>query len=227
MPVKRTNRQGVLIQDDIYQFDQSLAEKGFRFIAGIDEAGRGPLAGPVVAAAIVLPFNRRFDGLRDSKLVPEKDREALFFELVCECRDIGIGVVEPDIIDRINIRNATIMAMKEAVNDLMNKPDLLLIDAMRIPGIRIEQLSLTKGELKSASIAAASIIAKVTRDKLMNYYDSLYPQYGFRRHKGYGTREHMERLISYGPCDIHRKSFDKVMSLMLPFREGTNGQGKN
>lgn len=200
---------------DIYQFDQSLREKGFRIVAGIDEAGRGPLAGPVVAAAVILPEDKRFDGLRDSKIIPEKEREAIFWELICGCTDVGIGVIEHDVIDRINIRNATIMAMERAVNDLSNRPDLLLIDAMKI-SINIEQLSLIKGESKSASIAAASIIAKVTRDKLMNYYDDLYPEYGFRRHKGYATKEHIEKIIAYGPCEIHRKSFEKVMSLSLP-----------
>lgn len=199
----------------IYQFDQSLKNKGFRIIAGIDEAGRGPLAGPVVAAAVILPEDKRFDGLRDSKIIPEKEREAIFWELICDCPDIGIGVVGHEVIDRINIRNATIMAMEMAVNDLSRRPDLLLIDAMKI-AVDIEQLSLIKGESKSASIAAASIVAKVTRDKLMNHYDNLYPEYGFRRHKGYATKEHIEKIIAYGPCKIHRRSFEKVMSLSLP-----------
>lgn len=203
---------------DLYRFDQSLRERGFRVIAGIDEAGRGPLAGPVVAAAVILPEDKRFYGLRDSKKVPEKEREALFWDLLCDSIDIGLGVVEPAVIDRINIRNATVIAMEEAVKDLLLKPDLLLIDAMKLPGIEIEQRPLIKGESKSASIAAASIIAKVTRDKLMFYYDTLYPEYGFGRHKGYATRGHIEKIIAYGPCDIHRKSFEKVMSLALPFK---------
>lgn len=202
---------------DIYQFDQSLRKKGFKIIAGIDEAGRGPLAGPVVAAAVILPFDKRFNGLRDSKKVPEKERETIFWDLICGSIDIGIGAVDPKVIDRINIRNATIMAMKKAVSDLLYKPDLLLIDAMKISDIEIDQISLIKGESKSASIAAASIVAKVTRDKLMYHYDSLYPQYGFCKHKGYATKEHIEKIIAYGPCEIHRKSFDNVMSLSLPF----------
>lgn len=208
-------KQRYLGVQDIYQFDQSLRVKGFRIIAGIDEAGRGPLAGPVVAAAVILPEDRRFDGLRDSKIVPEREREELFWNIICDCTDIGIGVVEHDVIDRINIRNATIMAMEKAVNDLSHRPDLLLIDAVKI-AVDIEQLSLIKGESKSASIAAASIVAKVTRDKLMNHYDALYPDYGFRRHKGYATKEHIEKIIAYGPCKIHRRSFEKVMSLSLP-----------
>lgn len=202
---------------DIYQFDQSLRKKGFKLIAGIDEAGRGPLAGPVVAAAVILPFDKRFNGLRDSKKVPEKERESLFWDLLCDSIDIGIGVVDHDLIDRMNIRNATILAMKRAIMDLQHKPDLLLIDAMNIPDMEMDQISLIKGESKSASIAAASIVAKVTRDKLMDHYDRQYPEYGFGKHKGYATKEHIEKIIAHGPCEIHRRSFEKVMSLSLPF----------
>lgn len=203
---------------DLYRFDQSLRERGFRLIAGIDEAGRGPLAGPVVAAAVILREDNRFEGLRDSKMITKKRREALFFEILCDCMDIGLGVIEPSVIDRINIRNATAMAMEKAVKDLIFIPDLLLIDAMRLTEIEIKQISLIKGESKSASIAAASIIAKVTRDRLMSHYDTLYPEYGFGRHKGYATEEHIQNIITYGPCEIHRKSFEKVKSLMLPFK---------
>lgn len=202
---------------DIYEFDQSLRKQGFKIIAGIDEAGRGPLAGPVVAAAVILPSDMKFDGLRDSKMVPEKERETIFWDLICNTIDIGIGVVDPDMIDRINIRNATIVAMKKAIKDLLYRPNLLLIDAIEISDIEIDQISLIKGEMKSASIAAASIVAKVTRDKLMYHYDSLYPQYGFGKHKGYATKEHIAKIIEHGPCEIHRKSFDRVMSLTLPF----------
>lgn len=208
---------------DIYQFDQSLREKGFKMIAGIDEAGRGPLAGPVVAAAVILPSHKKFNGLRDSKKVPEKERESIFWDLICDSIDIGIGVVDHDLIDRINIRNATILAMKKAIMDLQYMPDLLLIDAMNIPDIKIEQISLIRGESKSASIAAASIVAKVTRDKLMYNYDLQYPEYGFGKHKGYATKEHIEKIIAHGPCKIHRKSFERVNSYSL-FVHNTKGQ---
>jgi ribonuclease HII len=208
---------------DIYLFDQALRERGFKNIAGIDEAGRGPLAGPVVAAAVILPEGKRFNGLRDSKKVPEKERETIFRELISDSIDIGIGIIEADVIDRINIRNATIMAMESAVRDLSRSPDLLLIDAMVIPGLDIEQMALIKGESKSASIAAASIIAKVTRDKLMYHYDSIYPEYGFSKHKGYATKEHIEKIMSHGPCEIHRKTFEKVMSLTLPILRESDG----
>lgn len=223
MPLKDSPKGQASVVQDIYEFDQHFRERGFRIIAGIDEAGRGPLAGPVVAAAVILPEKRRYKGLRDSKMVPEKEREALFWDLICDCIDLGIGVVDPEVIDRINIRNATIKAMEAAVKDLLYRPDLLLIDAMKLSDTSIEQVSLIKGESKSASIAAASIVAKVTRDKLMEYYDSLYPDYGFKRHKGYATREHIEKIITYGPCRIHRRSFEKVMSLSLPFYGGSDG----
>ena len=201
---------------DIYRHDESFRRGGFQRIAGIDEAGRGPLAGPVVAAAAVLPSMKRIEGLRDSKVVPEKERESLFQELLYCALDIGVGIVESETIDRINILRATKLAMEIAVKDLFSRPDLLLIDAVKLPQIDIEQLSWTKGESRSASIAAASIIAKVVRDGIMRDHDRKYPEYGFARHKGYSTREHIENILLHGPCPIHRKSFEKVMSLELP-----------
>lgn len=186
-------------------------------MAGIDEAGRGPLAGPVVASAVVLPSMKRIEGLRDSKKVPEKERESLFREILCCAPDIGVGIVEADVIDRINILRATKLAMQRAVEDLSSKPDLLLIDALKLPLVDIKQVSMIKGESKSASISAASIIAKVVRDGIMRHYDGVYPEYGFAVHKGYSTREHMEKIILHGPCPIHRRSFEKVLSLELPF----------
>ncbi len=219
---------------DIYRYDESLRRKGFKRIAGIDEAGRGPLAGPVVASAVVMPPMKKIEGLRDSKKVAAKERESLFFEILSCCLDVGIGIIEADEIDRINILRATMRAMEEAVKDLSTEPDLLLIDALNVPGIHIKQISPIKGESVSASIAAASIIAKVVRDRLMRQYHQVYPEYGFEKHKGYCTKEHIENLLNYGPCQIHRKSFEKVMSLTLPFRElnETNrevfgGPGKN
>ncbi len=207
---------------DLYHYDKSFRGKGFRCIAGIDEAGRGPLAGPVVASAVVLPSMKRIRGLRDSKKVPEKERAALFMDVLCDAFDIGVGIVDAGTIDRINILRATRLAMEIAVRDLSSAPDLLLIDALRLPSLKIEQVSIVKGESRSASIAAASIVAKVVRDGIMVEYDGIYPEYGFGRHKGYSTREHIEKISLHGPCPIHRKSFEKVMSLQLPF-EGYGG----
>ncbi len=204
---------------DIYRYDESH-RKGFRVIAGIDEAGRGPLAGPVVAAAVVLPPMRKIEGLRDSKKVPEKERESLFWDVFYTSPDIGVGIVEAETIDRINILRATRLAMELAVKDLSSMPDLLLIDALKLPSLHVEQVSPTKGESKSASIAAASIIAKVVRDRMMMQYDTIYPDYGFAKHKGYSTREHIEKIVIHGPCPIHRRSFEKVLSLPLPCMRG-------
>lgn len=202
---------------DIYQHDESLRKKGFLRIAGIDEAGRGPLAGPVVAAAVVLIEGIRIEGLRDSKKVPEKERESLFYKILSFSKDIGIGIVGPEEIDRLNILRATRLAMQIAVDDLSTPPDILVIDAVFLPSIPIKQLSPIKGEGISASVAAASIIAKFVRDKIMLNYHRQYPDYNFEKHKGYSTREHLDMLRLYGPCPIHRKSFHRVMSLELPF----------
>lgn len=201
---------------DIYEYDNSLRGPDLR-IVGIDEAGRGPLAGPVVAAAVALPSGKRFKGLRDSKLVPEHERKSLFFELLQHALDIGIGIIDVDVIDRVNILRATRLAMESAVKNLSLKPDILLIDTLSVPSIDIKQVSIIKGELKSALIAGASIVAKFTRDSLMSYYHSIYPEYGFNRHKGYCTEEHIKMIQIHGPCPIHRKSFKKVLSLGLPF----------
>jgi ribonuclease HII len=202
---------------DIYQHDESFHGKGFLRIAGIDEAGRGPLAGPVVAAAVILKESIRIDGLRDSKKVPEKEREPLFSGVQNAALDIGIGIVGPEEIDRLNILKATRLAMKLAVENLSPQPDFLIIDAVSLPLVPIQQIHPIKGESVSASVAAASIIAKVTRDRIMVECSKQYPQYHFDRHKGYSTKEHMELIQLYGPCPVHRKSFCKVMTLDLPF----------
>ncbi|MDI6890378.1 MAG: ribonuclease HII [Thermodesulfovibrionales bacterium] len=202
---------------DIYQHDEFLRKKGFLRIAGIDEAGRGPLAGPVVAAAVVLSKGTRIRGLRDSKKVPEKERETLFSEIFSLSEDIGVGIVGPEEIDRFNILRATRLAMRYAVEDLSKPPDILVIDALSLPSIPIKQLSIIKGEDISASVAAASIVAKFVRDKIMMEYHRQYPNYNFEKNKGYSTKEHFGMLRLYGPCPIHRKSFHRVMSLELPF----------
>jgi ribonuclease HII len=201
---------------DIFEHDESLRKRGFPIIAGIDEAGRGTLAGPVVAAAVVLKKGERIDRLRDSKKVPEKEREYLFNKIQNASTDIGIGIVGSEEIDRMNILRATKLAMQQAVENLSMIPDLLVIDAVSLATIPIKQLSPTKGEHTSASVAAASIVAKFVRDNIMRDLHLQYPDYNFKRHKGYSTKEHLEMLQIYGPCAIHRKSFHRVMSLELP-----------
>lgn len=203
--------------DELYKFDESIRKDGFNVIAGVDEAGRGPVAGPVVAAAVILPWNFRIKGIRDSKKIPAKEREELFWSILLYAIDIGIGIINSEEIDRINILRATRQAMYNAVVDLTNRPDILLIDALTIPSIKVKQMPIIKGDAKSASIAAASIIAKVVRDGIMIKYHSMYPQYEFDRHKGYATKTHLDKIRQYGPCPIHRKSFQKVMDLVLPF----------
>ena len=205
------------MDDDLYGYDESLREKGFLRIAGLDEAGRGPLAGPVVAAAVVFSKCIKIKGLRDSKKVPEKEREFLYGEIARLSADIGIGIVGHEEIDRLNILRATRLAMRFAVENLLNPPDLLVIDAVSLPSVRIKQFSMIKGESISASIAAASIVAKCERDKIMLEYHRQFPHYNFDRNKGYSTKDHLDMIRLYGPCPIHRKSFQRVMSLELPF----------
>ena len=176
-------------------------------ICGIDEAGRGPLAGPVVAGAVILPKDCEILFLNDSKKLSEKKREALFLEIQEKAEAWSVGVVGPEVIDEINILQATYQAMREAIAGLKVQPGLLLNDAVTIPGVEIPQVPIVKGDAKSLSIAAASIMAKVTRDHLMVEYDRIYPQYGFAKHKGYGTAAHIAALKEYGPCPIHRRSF--------------------
>ena len=181
--------------------------EAFSYTCGIDEAGRGPLAGPVVAGAVVLPKDCRILYVNDSKKLSEKKREMLYDVILNEAVSVGVGIVSPERIDEINILNATYEAMREAINNLTVKPDILLNDAVTIPGVDIEQVPIIKGDAKSLSIASASIIAKVTRDRLMYHYDELYPEYGFAKHKGYGTKLHTDVLKEIGPCPIHRKTF--------------------
>lgn len=202
---------------DPYEYDQLIRKEGFGIIAGVDEAGRGPLAGPVVAASVILPGGVRIEGVRDSKKIQGKEREQLFEEIFFNAIDIGIGIVDAVEIDRINILEATKLAMHRAITNLTKKPDIVLIDALNIPSVDIRQKSIIKGDAKSASIAAASIIAKVIRDSIMKEYHRIYPQYDFVRHKGYATKTHLDRIEKYGPSPIHRKSFQKVMDLRFPF----------
>ena len=204
---------------DIYQHDASFRKKGFRTIAGMDEAGRGPIAGPVVAAAVILPKDLRIEGLRDSKKVPEKERATLFMKVLAHSIDIGIGIVDHKEIDRINILQATKLAMEKAFRELTTVPDMLIIDALSLPSVSIEQFSPFKADSKSACVAAASIVAKYTRDMIMLRYHDKYPLYNFNKHKGYCTADHMNMVKLHGPCPIHRMSFRKVKDIELPFPE--------
>lgn len=181
----------------------------YRFICGIDEAGRGPLAGPVVAGAVILPGDCEILYLNDSKKLSPAKREALYDEIMDKAEAVGVGMASPARIDEINILQATYEAMREAVAALNVAPDLLLNDAVTIPEISIPQVPIIKGDAKSVSIAAASIIAKVTRDRLMEQYDKILPGYGFAKHKGYGSREHIEAIRRLGPTPIHRQTFIK------------------
>lgn len=194
---------------EIIQFEKKWYTKGFELIAGIDEAGRGPLAGPVVAGAVILPKGLIIEGVNDSKKLSEKKRDTLYSIIVKEALCWGVGIVDNNIIDEINVLNAAKMAMKIAVGQLKFKPEVLLIDAEKLDIPEVRQEAIIKGDAKSISIAAASIIAKVTRDRIIEEYDKKFPDYGFAKHKGYGTAEHMEAIREKGLCEIHRKTFTK------------------
>ena len=180
---------------------------GWGAVCGIDEAGRGPLAGPVVAGAVILPKDEKILYVNDSKKLSEKKREMLYDEIMSRALAVGVGVVGPERIDEINILQATYEAMRMAVAQLTVPPDILLNDAVTIPDLPIRQVPIVKGDAKSVSIAAASIIAKVTRDRLMREYDQIFPEYDFASNKGYGTRSHIEALKALGPAPVHRRTF--------------------
>ena len=210
---EREEKKALKLQAELERIENMCSyEKeyvGYTYICGIDEAGRGPFAGPVVAGAVVLPKDSRILYVNDSKKLSEKKREALYDVIMNEAVSVGVGIVGPERIDEINILNATYEAMHQAINNLTVTPDILLNDAVDIPGINIKQVPIIKGDAKSLSIASASIIAKVTRDRLMYSYDELYPEYGFAKHKGYGTKQHRDALAEYGACPIHIKTFIK------------------
>ena len=197
----------LLRTEEMKRYEKEYAR--YVHICGIDEVGRGPLAGPVVAGAVILPKDCSLLYLNDSKKLSEKRREELYEKIMETAVAVGIGYNTPARIDEINILQATYEAMRKAVADLSVKPDLLLNDAVTIPEIEIKQVPIIKGDAKSISIAAASIVAKVTRDRLMVKYGEVYPEYGFASHKGYGTAMHMDAIRKYGPTPIHRKSFIK------------------
>jgi ribonuclease HII len=201
------------------RFEKHLWSTGFPLIAGIDEAGRGPLAGPVVAAAAVLPAEFSLTGLNDSKQLPETVREQLFASLTTPGKLVGygIGIAESTEIDRLNILGATFLAMQRAVTALPVQPDHLLIDGLPVPVFHQPQTAIIGGDAKSLSIAAASVIAKVTRDRMMRRWHSDFPQYDFDQNKGYGTPAHLESLQIHGPCPIHRRSFAPVAQTYFVF----------
>ncbi len=191
------------------EYEDKARESGYEIICGVDEAGRGPLAGPVYAAAVILPKGHIVDGVNDSKKLSEKKREILFDKIIDECVSYSIGVADEKEIDNINILQATFLAMRRAVKGLYVRPDFALIDGNRAPELDIPQQTIVKGDAKSASIAAASIIAKVSRDRYMLKMAEKYPEYQFEKHKGYGTKLHYEMIEKYGISPIHRKTFLK------------------
>ncbi len=190
-------------------YENEKYNEGYKIICGVDEAGRGPLAGPVYAAAVVLEKGQTIEGVNDSKKLSEKKRELLFDKIINECKDYSIGTASEKEIDELNILQATFLAMKRAVDGLSVKPDCALVDGNQIPNLDCDVTTVVKGDANSESIAAASILAKVSRDRYMLEMAEKYPQYGFEKHKGYGTKLHYEMIEKYGICDIHRKSFLK------------------
>ena len=200
---------------NIFKHDELLRKQYKGPLAGIDEAGRGPIAGPLVAAAVILPQDCFIKGLKDSKKLTPAQRENIYQEIKKTAEDVSIAIIEPEEIDRINIYQATIKAMTIAVESLSTRPAVIVIDAMRLP-ISTIQRSFPRAEDISASVAAASIVAKITRDRIMAEYDREYPEYGFSRHKGYATKQHLDCIRKYGPCPIHRKSYSPVCNLKLP-----------
>ncbi|MBP9599531.1 MAG: ribonuclease HII [Desulfobacter sp.] len=198
---------------DMLVFEKQAMLDGYKIIAGVDEAGRGPLAGPVVSAAVILPENFDIRGINDSKKLSEKKRAALFPKIQSQAIAFGIGIADHGEIDRINILQASLLSMKRAVDDLGLIPDYLLIDGKFTIDSNIDQRPVIKGDTLSLSIAAASILAKVTRDRIMTDLDLQYPEYEFKRHKGYPTKAHKQAILTHGPCPIHRKSFKGVKDI--------------
>lgn len=211
--VEKYRKQLDMLQAERERVENMLAfEKEYSMysnICGIDEAGRGPLAGPVVAAAVILPKDARLLYVNDSKQLSEKKREELYDVIMREAVSVGVGIASPERIDEINILQADYEAMRDAVSQLTPQPDLLLNDAVIIPQLTMKQISIIKGDAKSLSIASASIIAKVTRDRLMYEYDKMYPEYDFASNKGYGSKAHIAAIKEHGACPIHRKTFIK------------------
>ena len=209
MPI--SEEQELLRQEKMKETERRLFAAGYKYIAGVDEAGRGPLAGPVYAAAVILPPDIRLDGINDSKRLSPKKREELFDEITKKAIGYSVFSVDEKTIDEINILRATYMAMNKAVNSLIPKPDYVIIDGNGIKDMTIPHETIVKGDAKSISIAAASVLAKVSRDRYITEMAELYPKYGFEKHKGYGTKEHTEAILKYGVSPIHRKTFLKKL----------------
>lgn len=203
----------ILRLEQMSHWEKRLKAQGFSRIAGIDEAGRGPLSGPVVAAACILPEELLLEHLNDSKQLTPPLRELLFAQITA-ASIYGIGIVDVETIDRINILQATLLAMRQAVAAMPIQPDYLLIDGNRAPRFSIPHQTIVQGDTLSLSIAAASVLAKVTRDRILLDHDARWPEYGFKRHKGYGTAQHLAALQKHGPCEQHRKSFEPIKSLL-------------
>ena len=205
---------------NLYEFEEKLYDEGYHLICGVDEAGRGPLAGPVVVASCILPPFLRIEGINDSKQISAKKRAELFKIIIKNAIDYKIVFISEKDVDELNIYQATKKGMLEAIHGLKTQPDYVLIDAMPLGELKIPHNSIIHGDSRCASVAAASILAKVTRDEFMEKMDVKYPNYGFKKHKGYGTKAHMEALEKYGPCEIHRKTYapvSKFFSKQLSF----------
>jgi ribonuclease HII len=218
MSYRRHPKQPLLFSEASLQLeppalDEAFRKRGFRMLAGVDEAGRGPLAGPVVAAAVILPQACRIPGVTDSKAVPEEQRIGLWHAIRETAVSVGVGIVNAEEIDRINILRATLQAMETAVSRLRPSPEALLVDGPMGIGSSVPQFPIVKGDARSQSVAAASIVAKVIRDRIMARYHLFYPRYGFIRHKGYATAEHLEALQRHGCSPIHRKTFKGVKGI--------------
>lgn len=199
--------------DDLYEYERNLIKQGIKLIAGVDEVGRGPLVGPVVTAAVILPVNYKLEGLTDSKKLTPKKRDKFYDIIMKEAISVSIGMKDNNVIDEVNIYEATKLAMMDAINGLNVKPEHVLIDAMPLD-ISIPHTSIIKGDAKSLSIAAASVIAKVTRDRMMDELDKKYPMYNFKKNKGYPTKEHIEAINKYGIIDGYRKTYGPVKEVI-------------
>ncbi len=203
-----------IAKNDNYFLERDLISRGYKLIAGVDEVGRGPLVGPVVTAAVILPLNYHLEGLTDSKKLTEKKRDEYYDIIMKDAISVGIGIIDNKKIDEINILEAARLAMYESINNLKIKPDYILVDAMNLPELKVEYLNIIKGDYKSESVAAASVIAKVTRDRMMYDLDKKFPEYGFAKHKGYPTKEHIENIKKYGLLDNYRFTFGPVSDLI-------------
>ena len=210
---ERTQRERERL-DAMYVYERAAVAAGHMLVAGVDEAGRGPLAGPVAVAAVILPQEVHLPRINDSKKLSAAVREELFTQIVAIAISYHVALIDAETIDRMNILQATRMGMYEAIAALTPAPDEVLVDAVELSKLSMPSQSIIKGDAKSVSIAAASILAKVTRDHLMEQYDTEYPHYGFAKHKGYGTQEHIDAIRKYGVCPIHRKSFEPIRSML-------------